>query len=147
MIFPRVVIELLQQALTARDEFRKRTRAGLHTFANELTLKLRVQTCFRRANPDHKRLAKHLERHATEFFTFLRLPNVEATNYGAEQAIRPSVVNRKVWDGNRTNSGDHHQSILTSVLLTCDQLLRDLLDFLAQTRRAAQSPPLFASTR
>lgn len=149
VIFPRTVIELLQQALTARDEFRKRqrTRAGLRELADELTTKLRVLTCFRRANPDHERFAKHLERHATEFFTFIRLPNVEATNYRAEQAIRPSVVNRNVWGGNRTNTGAHHQSILTSVLLTCDQLLRDPLEFLAQARRAAQPIPLFALTR
>lgn len=149
VIFPRAVIELLQHALTARDEFLKRklTRARLRELADELTLKLRVLTCFRRANPDHERFAKHLERHATEFFTFLRLPNVEATNYRAEQAIRPSVVNRKVWGGNRTDTGAHHQSILTSVLLTCDQLLHDPLEFLAQARRAAQPIPLFAPTR
>ncbi len=149
VIFPRAVIELLQHALTARDEFRKRklTRARLRELADELTTKLRVLTCFRRANPDHERFAKHLERHATEFFTFLRLPHVEATNYRAEQAIRPSVVNRKVWGGNRTDTGAQHQSILTSVLLTCEQLLRNPLDFLAQARRAAQPTPLFAPTR
>jgi transposase len=147
--FPRAVIELFQQALTARDEFRKRnlTRARLRELADEVTLKLRVLTCFRRANPDHERFAKHLERHAAEFFTFLRLPNVEATNYRAEQATRPSVVNRKVWGGNRTDTGAQHQSILTSVLLTCDQLLRNPLHFLAKARQADQSIPLFALTR
>ena len=149
VIFPRAAIELLQQALTAHDDFlnRKRTRAGLRALADELTTKLRVLTCFRRANPDHERFAKHLERHASEFFTFLRLPNIEATNYRAEQAIRPSVVNRKVWGGTRTDTGAQHQSILTSVLLTCEQILHDPLDFLAQARRAAQPNPLFALTR
>ena len=149
VIFPRAVIELRQQALTARDEFRKRkrTRARLRELADELTTKLRVLTCFRRANSDHERFAKHLERHATEFFTFLRLPHVEATNYRAEQASRPSVVNRKVWGGNRTGTGAQHQSILTSVLLTCKQLLHDPLEFLSQTRRAAHPIPLFALTR
>jgi hypothetical protein len=135
--------------LTARDEFRKRnlTRSRLRELADELTLKLRVLTCFRRANPDHERFAKHLQRHAAEFFTFLRLPNVEATNYRAEQAIRPSVVNRKVWGGNRTDTSAQHQSVLTSVLLTCDQLVRDPLHFLAKARHADQSIPLFALTR
>lgn len=149
VIFPRAVIELLQRALTARDEFRKRkrTRAQLRALADELTTRLRVLTCFRRAHPDHERFAKHLERHASEFFTFLRLPNVEATNHRAEQAVRPSVVNRKVWGGNRTDTGAHHQSILTSAILTCDQLIRDPLDFLAQARRAAQPIPLIALMR
>ena len=30
---------------------------------------------------------------------------VQATNWPAEQAIRPAVVNRKVWGGNRTEAG------------------------------------------
>jgi hypothetical protein len=29
----------------------------------------------------------------------------DGTNYHAEQAIRPAVVNRKVWGGNRTLAG------------------------------------------
>jgi transposase len=30
-------------------------------------------------------------------FTFLNCPSLEATNWPAEQAIRPVVVARKVW--------------------------------------------------
>jgi Transposase IS66 family len=35
-------------------------------------------------------------------FTFLRLPGVQATNWRAEQAIRPAVLTRKSWGGNRS---------------------------------------------
>lgn len=35
-------------------------------------------------------------------FTFLRESGIEATNWPAEQSIRPAVANRKVWGGNRT---------------------------------------------
>ena len=38
-------------------------------------------------------------------FTFLWDPSVDATNWRAEQAIRPAVVTRKVCGGNRTRKG------------------------------------------
>jgi transposase len=43
----------------------------------------------------------------------------EATNSLAEQAIRPAVVNRKVWGGNRTILGAKVQSILMTCIQTC----------------------------
>src|SRR5688572_5989126 len=52
---------------------------------------------------------------------FLIDPTIDATNYRAEQAIRPAVVNRKVWGGNRTWSGAWAQGVLTSVLVTLHQ--------------------------
>jgi hypothetical protein len=48
-------------------------------------------------------------------FTFLYCPGLDATNYRAEQAIRPMVVTRKFWGGNRTEQGAHTQSVLVSV--------------------------------
>ena len=54
----------------------------------------------------NRKLAKHLNSHdATEWFSFLLFPKVPATNYLSEQAIRPAVVNRKVWGGFRTAAG------------------------------------------
>ena len=54
---------------------------------------------------DAVRFANHL---ATEFpavFLFLWDPSLDATNWRAEQAIRPAVVIRKVCGGNRTRKG------------------------------------------
>ncbi len=45
---------------------------------------------------------------------------IAATNYRGEQAIGPAVVN-KVWRGNGTWLGAETQSILMSVLQTCQQ--------------------------
>ena len=61
---------------------------------------------------------------------------VEATNWLAEQAIRPAVVNRKVWGGNRTESGAKAQGILSSVWQTCKKQAKAALDFVSQTLRA-----------
>ena len=45
-------------------------------------------------------------------FTFLWDPSVDATNWRAEQAIRPAVVTRKVCGGNRTRKGADTQQKL-----------------------------------
>ncbi len=46
----------------------------------------------------------HLLKHAMEVGILVSMidPTIAATNHWAEQAIRPAVVNRKVWGGNRT---------------------------------------------
>jgi transposase len=80
---------------------------------------------------DNERLAKHLAKHRNQLFTFLRVPGIDATNYRAEQAMRPAAVNRKVWGGNRTSVGAHAQSVLMTTLAPCRQQLRDSLRFLA----------------
>jgi transposase len=63
-------------------------------------------------------------------------PEVEPTNWEAEQAIRPAVVNREVWGGNRTWAGARAQEVLMSVLETCKRAGRAGLDFVSQTLRA-----------
>ena len=55
-----------------------------------------------RAVPEYATLAKHLWNHFEQWFAFVFDPRIEPTNWKAEQAIRPAVVNRKVWGGNRT---------------------------------------------
>jgi hypothetical protein len=62
---------------------------------------------------------------------------IEATNWRAEQAIRPMVVTRKVWGGNRTPAGARAQSILLSVFQTCRQRHRSAVPLL---RRLICSP-------
>ncbi len=89
-------------------------------------------------NAANERLAAHLCRHANQWFTFLRHEGIDATNYRAEQAIRPAVVNRKVWGGNRTQAGAAAQSILMSVLFTAAKNGRDALEFVS---RVLSAPP------
>src|SRR4051794_9234867 len=52
--------------------------------------------------PDVQRFAAHLTREFTAIWSFLFDPTIDATNWRAEHAIRPAVVTRKVWGGNRT---------------------------------------------
>ena len=71
---------------------------------------------------DNRRLAKHLSNLREALFVFLERADIEATNWPAEQGIRPAVVNRKSSAGNRTDPGARTQEILTSLLRTCEQM-------------------------
>jgi transposase len=64
---------------------------------------------------------------------FLGDPTVPATNYRAEQAIRPAVVNRKVSGGNRTEAGSEAQGVIASGLRTCHQQAVSAFDFVRDT--------------
>ncbi len=77
----------------------------------------------------NRRLAGHLLNHAMHWFWFLIDPTIDATNYRGEQAIRPAVVNRKVWGGNRTWRGAQAKYPI-SVIRTCEQRASNPFDFL-----------------
>ena len=62
------------------------------------------------------RFAAHLDREFAATFAFLWDPSIDATNWRAEQAIRPAVVTRKVCGGNRTRHGADTQQVLASVV-------------------------------
>lgn len=55
----------------------------------------------RKSDPANETFAGHLYRNLNHLFTFLRRPGLDATNWRAEQAVRPAVVNRKLWGGHR----------------------------------------------
>jgi transposase len=147
--FPRQLIALFTEAIHRRnqlagraetDDERDRQRSG---FDDRLLALLRP----RRVVPAYTTLAKHLRKHLEQWFTFVFDPSVEPTNWKAEQAIRPAVVNRKVWGGNRTRVGADAQQVLMSVFETCRRHARSALDFVSLTlrsfgNRALQRPAL-----
>ena len=84
-----------------------------------------------RANAANERLARHLYHYGEQWLTFLADPTIPATNHRAEQALKVPIVNRKVWGGNRTQAGAQAQSVLQSVLATCQQQAVSFLHFLS----------------
>jgi transposase len=129
---PRTVQAILQRALQLRER-RDQGQIGERGVAVargrlEAQLDRTLQRRFR--SPQNRRLANHLLRERDALFTFLNCPGLEATNWRAEQAIRPMVVTRKVWGGNRTTQGARTQSVLVSILQTCRQQLRPVSSFL-----------------
>ena len=70
---------------------------------------------------DAERFAKHLANEFPAVFLFLCDPSIDATNWRAEQAVRPAVATRKVCGGNRTRRGADTQQVLASVMRTARQ--------------------------
>jgi transposase len=135
--FPRQVIELFTGAVHLRNEYLAgRVSPAEWEFArDDVEERLLPLACGRRAGANQT-LANHIHRHFAEWFLFLTDARVPSSNFEAEQAIRPAVVNRKVWGGNRTESGAQAQGILTSVWQTCKKQAKAALDFVSQTLRA-----------
>ncbi len=136
--FPRQVKARLKNALGVRDqrdagELTARQAAGQ---AKLLSSQMSELVSRPRANADNERFAKHLWNQQESLFTFLEFEGVDATNYKAEQAIRPAVANRKVWGGNRTQSGAKAQSILLSVMRTATQRGIEALQFISSSLKA-----------
>jgi transposase len=134
---PRTVLALIDQAFSLRRAWRGH-RLSRDTLAEQglvLSCQLERIASGRFTYAANRRLAKHILKHALNWFWFLIDPSIAATNYRAEQAIRPAVVNRKVWGGNRTWTGAASQSILASVLRTCEQRELKLDDFLLKAIR------------
>jgi transposase len=136
--FPRQVIALFTEAVRLRNRFRAGDvpAAWLRIARDAFEERLLRLVAAERVVPAYETLAAHLWNHFESWFTFLSDPTVPATNYQAEQALRPAVVNRKVGGGNRTAAGAKAQGILMSVLQTCQQHTRAALDFVSDTLRA-----------
>jgi len=121
---PRAIMDLLQQALALRDRYRdgKLSRHGLAVATGRLEASMDRWLDKPYRSAPNRRLAKHLSHERPHLFTFLRCPGgIHATNNAAERALRPAVVARKTWGGNRTHQGAETQKILASVLRTCRQ--------------------------
>ncbi len=78
---------------------------------------------------DVKRLAKRTLKYSGELFTFILMPDVEPTNNLAERALRPCVVQNKIWGCHRTNDGAKSRDILMSVIGTMKQQGKSILSF------------------
>jgi transposase len=136
--FPRQVIALFTEAI----HWRNTTPLGLLTVdqleQQRVAFDDRLLTLVSRprAVPEFATFAKHLWNHFEQWFAFVFDPRIEPTNWKAEQAIRPAVVNRKVWGGNRTPAGSKAQGVLMSVIETCRRQTLSVVDYVSQTLRA-----------
>ena len=125
--FPGRVRNLLRGALELRDRYLtgEISKHGARVARGFLLRRLDDLLNAGFSTQSNRRLAAHLRRNREALFFFVDREDVEATNWPAEQAIRPAVVNRKVWGGNRTAADARAQATLMSVLRTCQQRLVD----------------------
>jgi transposase len=82
-------------------------------------------------------LAQRFREHGEDYIRFVTTPGVEPTNNLAEQAIRFVVLDRKVTQGTRGVAGRKWCERIWTVLATCTQHGRDVLEFLVESIEAA----------
>jgi len=120
---------VLQTALEIRD-----LRAAGHFDEDKVAVALvELDRCVDKliglpaAHEDNRRMLAHLRTERRALFTFLRDPQVDATNWRSEHGVRGPVVNRKTWGGNRTDPGASTLEVVASVLRTANQQSLDVI--------------------
>jgi transposase len=130
---PRQVKEILHRALDARGIPPAEAAALIEDLA-EL-----IELLAEQAHPHapNRKLVNHLARELADdaLFTFLE-QGCDATNWRGEQAMRPAVVNRKVYGGNKSPVGAVTQGRIMSVLRTARQQGADAVELLVDHARA-----------
>lgn len=129
---------LLTDALALRDRRNAHTIAdhGLAVARGHLLARLGRLIDTAPALPDARRFANHLAVEFPAVLAFLWDPRIDATNWRAEHAMRPAVVNRKICGGNRTRRGAQTQQVLASVVRTARQRHVDPHDIFTALLRA-----------
>ena len=132
--FPVAVKAILEKGLALRERYQKQeiSTHGLWTATGRLEVELDRRLSRTYQDSANRRLAKHLRRERPYLFTFLYCPGLDATNNAAERALRPLVVARKNWGGNRTAKGARAQAVLSSILGSAQQQGKNSLDVLIE---------------
>jgi transposase len=119
--FPTEVLALLRQAIEVRQRYEQGeiSLSAMRAIATRLANgPLHELLCLPQRSATNLRLSNHLAKLSPYLFTFLRDPRCESTNNRAERELRPAVVNRKSWGGNRTDNGARTFERIASVLRT-----------------------------
>lgn len=131
------IAAVLKDALALRDRRNDGTisKLGLRIAKGKIEAKMDRLLDEPDLHAESVRFANHLHRYREGMFLFLDRSDVDATNYRAEQAIRPAVINRKTSGGNRTSLGASAQAVIMSIQRTAKQRVVSALDAFKQMLR------------
>lgn len=140
---PHAARRIFKDALRLRDQRQTLSTSEFEARLTGLNQRADKLVAMRPTHPPNRRLITHLRNEREHLFTFLTETGVQATNWRAEQALRPVIVNRKSWGGNQTRKGADTQQILSSVIRTARQQHKDPLEvMIAAQRNTAQASAL-----
>ena len=91
-----------------------------------------------------RNLAKRFHKHGEAYFQFITTPGIEPTNNLAEQAIRFVVIDRRITQGTRSETGRRWCERIWTTIATCAQQGRSVFDFLlasVETHLRGVPPP------
>jgi len=78
-------------------------------------------------------MANRFFKHGDSYFRFITTPGIEPTNNLAEQAIRFVVIDRRITQGTRSESGRDWCVRIWTTIATCTQRGLDVFEFLRQS--------------
>jgi transposase len=86
----------------------------------------------KRAPPrsEAQNLAERFRKHGDAYFRFITTPGIEPTNNLAEQAIRFVVIDRQITQGTRSETGRQWCERIWTVMATCAQQGRSVLEYI-----------------
>jgi len=93
-----------------------------------------VLKTIQRAPPrtEARNLAKRFKDHAAEYFRFVSTPDLEPTNNAAERALRFVVIQRRITQGTRGETGRTWSERIWTAASSCAKQGRSLYDYLHQ---------------
>ncbi len=94
---------------------------------------LRVATTRVPQGKHARNLAKRFQKHGEAYFQFITTPGIEPTNNLAEQAIRFVVIDRRITQGTRSETGRRWCERIWTSIATCAQQGRSVFEFLLQS--------------
>jgi len=111
------------------EAFQKRRRA-LEASANRLLSSGRAGSLTGSLTEGEDKIRRRLWKQRDHLFTFLDHEAAVATNNRAERRLRPAVIRRKLSGGNRTPRGAKAFERIASVVETCTQQGRSVVEYL-----------------
>ena len=91
-----------------------------------MTQKLQAITRYYKRYDDCKAVVKYIDFHIESWFVCVKFENVEPTNNLAEQAIRETVIVRKIIGAFRSEKGPENYETLASLIATWQSQQKDI---------------------
>jgi hypothetical protein len=88
------------------------------------------------ARPEARNLAERFRKHGPAYFQFITTPGIEPTNNLAEQSIRFGVIDRRITQGTRSESGRRWNERIWTVIATLTQQGRCIFTYLRDALHA-----------
>ena len=142
--FPHAILRVFKAALALRDRRDELSDHGFASLRGKIVSELDWLLTWKPDWTLNARFARHLVSERDHLLTFLHLTGLEATNWPAEQAIRPAVIARKLSGCNRSDRGARAHERITSVARTAGQRQVDVFDLLLRAFRSRAPANLLA---
>jgi transposase len=85
------------------------------------------------SSSEAQNMADRFVKHGKSYFRFITTPGIGPTNNLAEQAIRFVVIDRRITQGTRNESGRHWCERIWTTIATCTQCGLNVFEFLRQS--------------